>query len=181
MMDIHTIIQTRYNTHKNMRMDSIGDNVLNELSTPFCQLLWLFVGLNPESLQYGDMLGGFLYKPEGRIFTFRYHIHRPKQKYATLSNKMTDLTEIVEKTYNIEGKSVTMHEETPTEFGQRAFWLNTPMSALEGDDEKHLRHFMTCITKYSREQDFCHRLRKTDKKHIAYMDAYEERIRNYVR
>lgn len=43
-----------------------------------------------------------------------------------------------------------------------------------GDDEKHLRHLMTCITKYSREQDFCRRLKKTDKKRIAYVTSYEE-------
>lgn len=168
MMDIHAIIQTRYDVHKNMKMDSVDNDVLNELSTPFCQLLWLSIGLNPESMQYGDMLGGFLYKPESRIFTFWYHIHEPNQKYANLSNKMTSISEIVEKTYQLSNKSITTNVEIPTTFGYRAFRLNTPMSALENDDEKHLRHLMTCITKYSREQDFCRRLRKTDKKHLTY-------------
>lgn len=181
MMDTHAIIQTRYDVHKNMKMDSVDNDVLNELSTPFCQLLWLSVGLNPESSQYGDMLGGFLYKPDGRIFTFRYHIHEPNQKYANLSNKMTTISEIVEQTYHLSNKSITMNEEIPTAFGHRAFWVNTPMSALESDDEKHLRHLMTCITKYSREQDFCRRLRKTDKKRIAYVTAYEERMKIHVK
>ena len=169
MMDIHAIIQTRYESHRHMMMDSVDSDVLNELSTPFCQLLWLSIGLNPESMQYGDMLGGFLYKPEGRIFTFRYHIHKPKQKYANLSNRMTDLAEIVKKTYNFYGKDITLQEEMPTTFGQRAFWLHTPMSALESDDEKHLRQIMTNITQYSREQEFCRRLQKTDKKHLTYL------------
>lgn len=169
MMDIHAIIQTRYESHRHMMMDSVDSDVLSELSTPFCQLLWLSIGLNPESMQYGDMLGGFLYKPEGRIFTFRYHIHKPKQKYANLSNRMTDLAEIVKKTYNFHGKDITLQEEMPTTFGQRAFWLHTPMSALESDDEKHLRQIMTSITQYSREQEFCRRLQKTDKKHLIYL------------
>lgn len=169
MMDIHAIIQTRYESHRHMMMDSVDSDVLSELSTPFCQLLWLSIGLNPESMQYGDMLGGFLYKPEGRIFTFRYHIHKPKQKYANLSNRMTDLAEIVKKTYNVYGKDITLQEEMPTTFGQRAFWLHTPMSALESDDEKHLRQIMTNITQYSREQEFCRRLQKTDKKHLIYL------------
>lgn len=90
---------------------------------------------------------------------------------------MTDLAEIVKKTYNFYGKDITLQKEIPTTFGQRAFWLHTPMSALESDDEKHLRHLMTCITKYSREQDFCRRLRKTDKKRIAYVTAYVERMK----
>ena len=181
MMDTHAIIQTRYNAHKSMKMDLLDNEVLNNISTPFCQLLWLSVGLNPESSQYGNMLGGFLYKPEGRIFTFRYHIHEPNQKYASLSNKMTSISEIVEKTYHLGDKSITTDGEIPTTFGHRAFWINTPMSALKSDDEKHLRHLMTCITKYSREQDFCRRLRKTDKKHINYVAAQEERIESYVK
>lgn len=168
MMDIHAIIQTYYNAHKSMKMDLLDNTVLDSISTPFCQLLWLSIGLNPESMQYGDMLGGFLYKPEGRIFTFRYHIHKPKQKYANLSNRMTSISEIVEKTYQLSNKSITTNVEIPTTFGYRAFQLNTPMSALENDDEKHLRQIMTSITQYSREQEFCRRLRKTDKKHLTY-------------
>lgn len=39
---------------------------------------------------------------------------------------------------------------------------------IEYDDEKHLRQIMTSITQYSREQEFCRRLRKTDKKHLTY-------------
>ena len=42
-MNTHAIIQTRYDVHKNMKMDSVDNDVLNELSTPFCQLLWLSV------------------------------------------------------------------------------------------------------------------------------------------
>lgn len=115
-------------------------------------------------------------KPDNRIFAFRYHIHRPNQGSSNLSNKMTDLSEIVEKTYKISGEEITITEHVTTGFGHRAFWLHTPMSALESDDEKQLRHLMNYITRYSREQDFCRRLRKTDKKHVAYMSQFHDMV-----
>lgn len=145
-MDINAIIQRNYESCKDMKMDPVDNTELVRMSTPFCQLLWLSIGLNPESVQYGDMLGGFLYKPDNRIFAFRYHIHRPNQGSSNLSNKMTDLSEIVEKTYKISG------------------------------EEKQLRHLMNYITRYSREQDFCRRLRKTDKKHVAYMSQFHDMV-----
>lgn len=175
-MDINTIIQRNYESCKDMKMDPVDNTELVRMSTPFCQLLWLSIGLNPESVQYGDMLGGFLYKPNNRIFAFRYHIHRPNQGSSNLSNKMTDLSEIVEKTYKISGEEITITEHVTTGFGHRAFWLHTPMSALESDDEKQLRHLMNYITRYSREQDFCRRLRKTDKKHVAYMSQFHDMV-----
>lgn len=158
MLDISEITLLHCSGNAKLHMEQVDESTLNRISTPFCQLLWLHIGINPNSLQYGDMLGGFLYKPENRIFSFRFHIHRPNQKYASLSNKMTVLEEIVERIYHIDDKDISWWISIPTSFGHRAFWLYTPMSKLENNDDKHLRHLMTNITKYSREMDLCKKL-----------------------
>ena len=40
------------------------------------------------------MKGVFAYK-DGRIFEFTWHIHEPKQKFAHLSNQMTEIQEVI--------------------------------------------------------------------------------------
>lgn len=63
----------------------------SEISTDNCRMLWLNAGFKPKCSQYGNMLGGFLYVPTGKIYNFRFHIHEPGQKIASLSNRMTSI------------------------------------------------------------------------------------------
>ena len=58
-------------------------------------------------------------------------------------------------------------DEEATDFGERAFWLNTPLNTL-----KNLRVFINKLTEYSRKHDFCKQLRKTDKTHLEYLKEY---------
>lgn len=181
MLNVSEITHLYSNGNTKLNMQQVDESTLNKISTPFCQLLWLHLGMNPNSLQYGDMLGGFLYKPENRIFSFRFHIHRPNQKDASLSNRMTVLDEFIEKIYHIGDKDIPWWISGPTSFGCQAFLLYTPMSKLENDDDKHLRHLMMNITKYSRKMDLCKKLRKTDRAHLEYLKEEDEQRRKYLK
>ena len=148
-----------------MKMDNIHcDEISDKISSDHCKIICLFLGRNPKSNQYGDMIGFFEYI-DGRIFRFRFHVHKPNQKYAQLSNKMTNIEMIVEHNYpELNDIHYTVKD---TDFGVKAFWNNTPTSSLENED-LDLRQLMQNLTKYSRKHNLCNKLRKTDKEHIAY-------------
>ena len=71
-----------------------------------------------------------------------------------------------------EGVAITVFfDEEATDFGERAFWLNTPLNTLKNEDYD-LRVFINKLTEYSRKHDFCKKLRKTDKPRLEYLKEY---------
>lgn len=65
----------------------------SELSTDDCKMLRLYIVNNPESYMFGAMYGIFEY--EGDIYQFTWHIHEPKQRLASLSNRMTNIKQLI--------------------------------------------------------------------------------------
>ena len=120
--------------------------------------------LNLSQNYYGQMVGAFIYLSTNEIYTFEYFIHRPKQTSPALSNKMKAINKVSKKHLK---KDIYYFDEEATDFGERAFWLNTPLNTL-----KNLRVFINKLTEYSRKHDFCKQLRKTDKTHLEYLKEY---------
>lgn len=149
-----------------LKMNLLSESDCTDISTDNCQVLIAAVGLNPTSNQYGELLGIFQYK-KANIYQFWYHIHRPNQKTSKLSNKMTNLDELKEMIYQIDGKNMTFVEPKPTTFGQKAFLEYIQPKDLSGEDFD-LHMLMKNITAYSRLQDYCKQLRKTDKQYLEY-------------
>ena len=169
--NMETLIKQYNEDNKALNMISVQDSDKETISTENCKLLWLHVALDPNSSQYGYILGGFLYIPTDQVFAFRYHIHRPNQKYASLSNRMMTIEEMFEKTESINGDEYIFFERHQVGFGQRAFWINTPDDILKTNEEKDLRKLIRNITAYSRKMDFCKKLRKIDKKHVEWLQS----------
>lgn len=132
----------------------------NELSTSDITVTSAFLGKNPRSPMYGKIIGFF--DKNNRTYKFTYNVHKPNSRNPHLSNKMTDLEEII----TINGRPDTID----TEFGNKAFWDYTSLEHLKliGDTDAYvLRKLMNKITKYSRRHDLCKSFRKTDKEAIA--------------
>lgn len=119
---------------------------------------------NPESYMFGKMYGIFEY--EGNIYKFTWHIHEPKQKFASLSNRMTNIEQfIVKRKDDFEFVSTTM-----TKTGHRAFWINTPDNYLDGFDLS-LRKLMKSIKAYAVSEQLCKQIKKFDNKHLKWIDT----------
>lgn len=149
-------------TGSQLKMTSI--EYVRMFSTNDIKVHRMYIGLNPESSQYGDMIGIIEY--QNRFYRFRFHIHRPNQGSPHLSNKMTCLDSIhVQKIHDID--FVYYSKEA---FGEAAFWTYMPLETLKqiNDGSYELRLFMQKLIEYSRREKLCQRLRKTDKQHIAY-------------
>lgn len=136
-----------------------------QLTTNACKMLRMFIGFDPCSYGYGQIYGVFKYKDD-RIFGFKWNIHRPKQKYASLSNRMTDIFE-----YSIAQKYdfPFVNREEFTEFGAEAFWINTPTKSLTGEDYD-LRILMQTIKKWAVKEQLCKKIRKSDKKYMNWQN-----------
>lgn len=163
---IKDIIKHYNDSNTKMKMDSVTQNDLSIISTSNCKLLWLHIGINIYSSQYGQILGGFLYIPTNSIYKFRYNVHKPNQKYSCLSNKMISISQITEKTYYANNANITLLEEQDTNFAKQAFWLHTPYNTLN-KEEKDLKDLMINITTYSRSKNLCALFRKLDKKYLS--------------
>lgn len=163
---IKEIIKQYNDSNTKMKMDNITQNDLSIISTSNCKLLWCHIGINIYSSQYGQILGGFLYIPTNSIYKFRYNVHKPNQKCSCLSNKMTNITEIIEKTCCINNTNITLLEEQDTNFAKQAFWLHTPYNTLN-KEEKDLKDLINNITIYSRSKNLCALFRKLDKKYLS--------------
>lgn len=165
--DIKEFIKEKNKCYEELKMTLIND--INELSTDKCEVLCCAIGLNYISSQYGDILGAFKYI-DGRIFGFRFHVHKPHQKYADLSNKMVYLENVV-KVFDKRYNDYYFDEKTPlTVFGINAFDSSYPFNELN-DESKSLRNLIKSITNYSRKNDYCGMLRKSDKNRIKYLSA----------
>ena len=164
---IQEYIIFRKRTYKSLKLTEIKD--LNRLSTNNITVICAGIGLNIESSQYGDILGSFIYEDE--IYEFRFHVHKPYQKYAQLSNKMTNVEHILinyMRMPNIDEEimyTCTDSESTPFSM---AFWQGTPLSSLSGPNYD-MRILMNKIIAYSRAKNYCDMLRKTDRKRTKYM------------
>lgn len=162
---IETAIKIHNKTAESLHMTPIN---FTEISTKQCKMLWLNAGFEPKCSQYGSMIGGFLYVPTDKIYSFRFHIHKPNQKFASLSNRMISIEEICEEIIELSDGPFIDIKCKPTIFGYKAFWLHTPTDTLENQEDRDLRQLMQSITVYSRKMQFCQKLRKTDKKRLKY-------------
>lgn len=138
---------------KEIMRQMLMEEIMDDLSTGEIRMLYAFIALNPKSSQYGDMLGAFSYKDT--VCVFRFHVHRPKQKFPSLSNRMTDCRMI----YTKERFGLVHYEEDENCPYLKAFWQNTPDSRLD-ENSLAIRQFVENITDYSRRKDFCGQLRK---------------------
>lgn len=124
-------------------------------------MLRLYIGKNPKSHMYGKMIGFFRYQ-DGKTYKFTWHVHKPKQKYASLSNRMTDIEEIL----SSDDDGCMKHIETG--FGNKAFWLHTPIDTLSNEDYD-LRILMQNIKQWAVKEKLCKSFYKTDKLHTAWL------------
>lgn len=130
-----------------------------ELSTYEMRVTEAFIGMNPKSYQYGHIIGFFTYR--GQNYEFRFHVHTPGQKLASLSNKMVNVDEVV----SSEEYGMVFSECETTTMGCMAFWKDTPKDYLKERDEDsyQLRLLMEQITAFSRKHGLCKEFRKLDK------------------
>lgn len=166
-IQINTFVNMKKNDLKHLLMEEIPD----DLSTNECQVLYTFIGLNPKSTQYGDIIGAFQYK--GDVYTFRFHVHSPKQGSASLSNRMTNYAKVGIRTFR--DMEFLEEKREDSRFSQ-AFWVNTPDKYLDADNLA-MRLLMKNICDYSRSKDFCKQLRKTDETHNKIMELLYEHIK----
>lgn len=143
----------------------------SELSTDDCKMLRLYVANNPENYMFGKMYGIFEY--EGDIYQFTWHIHEPKQRFASLSNRMTNIEQFIVKRKNdVEFISTTMAKA-----GHKAFRLYTPDNYLDGFDLS-LRKLMKSIKMYAISEQLCKQIKQFDRKHLEWKDKQENRNRS---
>lgn len=149
---------------KRVCLSMLMEEITEDISTDTCKVLYAFAGLNPKSSQYGYILGAFRYVIDDSIHVFRFHIHRPKQEFAVLSNHMTDCRQIIKRT----SYGVTLYEDhTELCLGPEAFYLNWPDKYLD-ENNLALRNLMKSIRDYSRNKNLCKVLRKTDRAYLNY-------------
>lgn len=133
----------------------------SNLSTEDCKMLRLYIANDPESYMFGKMYGIFKY--EGDIYKFTWHIHEPKQKFASLSNRMTNIEQLIVKQKD-ESEFVST---AMTKTGYMAFWINTPDNYLDGFDLS-LRKLMKNIKAYAVSEQLCKQIKKFDHKHLKW-------------
>lgn len=151
-----------------MLMTPIHDTT--PMETDKIKLQFAFIGKNIESPFYGRIIGGFEY--ENKLYQFDFHIHHPKQKHPELSNKMTNISEIVVNKYF--GYEIVEYKDTT--FGQRAFWSFVPLKELktEHPDAYELRLLMKVITQYSHDNNFCKYFRKLDRQAVKVNPIWKD-------
>ena len=142
----------------------------SRLSTDDCEMLRLYIAENPESYKFGKMYGVF--KHENELYKFTWHIHEPKQRFSSLSNRMTNFEKIIVKCD--EKHDFRYVVSRPSNSGHRAFWINTPDDTLEGFD-LHLRKLMRNLKTYAVSEQLCKRIRKFDKKHLDWCEEIERK------
>ena len=129
------------------------------IQTDGIKILYFAVCLEPESPAYGRALGTFQYGDD--IYQFHYNIHTPSSKGPHRSNQMQSIEKVVIKEYRTGGKDLKYEE---TAFGQRAFWMHTPMSMLN-EKEQALRRLMKGLQAYVRRQKWMSKLHHLDAAH----------------
>lgn len=167
---IKEYLADRKSAGKNLKLTEITD--IDKLSTNKCQVIYMAIGLDIQSTQYGEILGSFIYKPTNEVYQFRFHVHRPKQQHASLSNQMTNIEQVIFEEISIpDSKEMFLDFKIAyTDFGKMAFWKATPTSTLTGT-HYDLRILIRNIQVYSQRKKYCYTLRKTDAKRLAYLDS----------
>ncbi len=152
--------------HEDFAMDALPTE---ELHTDNMRVLCAYIGKNPECQMYGKIIGLMTYK--NAIYKFHFHVHRPHQKHASLSNRMESICKVTSET--VCGEEFIAYENT--NMGNMAFWLHTPLDYLKTKDADsyELRKLMLNITAYSRKQDFCKHFRKTDSEALKVNSLFQ--------
>ena len=151
------ILETYKSDHDLLGLSAVD---CGSILTDDCKMLQLYIGDNPESYSFGKMYGCFEYNND--LYSFSWHIHEPNQKFASLSNRMTNFSKLVVKTRNFNYVAEEMADS-----GHKAFWLYTPDSYLDGFDLS-LRLFMKKIKEYAVSEQLCKKIRKLDQKHLIW-------------
>lgn len=141
----------------------------SHLSTDDCKMLRLYIAMDYASYMFGHMYGFFSY--ENQIYEFTWHIHEPKQKYAHLSNQMTNIEQIVLK-HDLKYDFDYITKLSPKS-GHMAFHLYTPDSSLTGFDLS-LRKLMKSIKAWSVREQLCKQIRRFDNKHLKWRIEQEK-------
>lgn len=113
--------------------------------------------MDPMSPLYGKLIGYFT-APGGACYKFWFRIHEPG---GARENEMMCLWEAKETTF----EGCPDLEEEDTGFGRIAFWDDTSMDYLKKQhDRSHwmLRGLMENLERYSRKNNLCSRLRRSD-------------------
>ena len=156
LKEIESIIDTLKSKNKAKQIDC------KSLSTDKCKMLWLILCDNPNSYSFGKMYGYFEY--ENQIYKFTWHIHKPNQRIASLSNRMTSFGRMS----MADDYGIRHIAKKPSETGHKAFWLYTPDSMLNGFDYD-LRQLMHSIKVYAVKEQLCKHIRKFDKQYLRFM------------
>ena len=135
----------------------------NKLSTGDCKMLRLYIADNPENYAFGNMYGIFEYEDD--LYKFTWHIHEPKQKFASLSNRMTNIERLIVR----HKAGYEFVSETIIDSGHKAFWINTPDDYLDGFDLS-LRKLMKNIKAYAVANQFCKHIKTFDSKHLEWLE-----------
>ena len=148
----------------------IPKGVIEGIDTDFVvNNVWF--GQNPKSHLYGKIVCEFKYKSHN--YTLYFHVHRPKQKYSCLSNKPESIMEVLHKSETIHGETFSYSESVDTSFGFKAFWGHTPIDCL--DPESYMvRLLINNIIAYSRRNNLCKQLRKTDAQALRLNAMFRE-------
>lgn len=120
------------------------------------EILKAYLGWEPRKLCFGQIIAILKYK--NRLFKVRFHVWREFQPTA-LANRMTEIEELVSKTRMDD----LYLEAIPTDFGHKAFWLNTPDSQLD-EESLALRSVSKALKAYSVSKQLCKKLRKKQRK-----------------
>lgn len=145
------------------------------LSTEDIKVHRVYIGLNTDTYAYGTMTGIIEYKDN--FYRFHFHIHKPCQGSPHLSNKMSELEGIkITEKYGIQ-----FVKTTELTWGYQAFWDHTPLDYLKTYDNGsyELRLLMNNIIAYSRKEQYCQKLRKTDKKHLKWLAKVDAEMAAY--
>lgn len=149
--------------------EEISQKPCKELSTDDCRMLRLYIADDPESHAFGEMHGIFEY--EGDIYKFTWHIHKPKQGAATLSNRMTDI-----KRLTVERKDgLALVSTSRTENGHDAFLTFVSDTELNEFDLS-LRRLMRRIKAYAVSEELCKRIRKLDNQHLKWLKKQQKSV-----
>ena len=135
----------------------------------FYSIHFLYLCDNPNSYSFGKMYGYF--ECENQIYKFTWHIHELNQRIASLSNRMASF----ERMSMSDDYGIRHIVKEQSETGHKAFRLYTPDSMLDGFDYD-LRQLMHSIKAYAVKEQLCKHIRKSDAKHIKFMNTMERVI-----
>lgn len=151
-VDIERLTATQYpDNYLGMQQIQVPQNEGQSI-----EILKAYLGWKPGKPCFGQIIAILKYK--NRLFKVRFHVWKESQP-AALANHMTEIEELVPKTC----MDQLYLEAIPTDFGHKAFWLNTPDSQLD-EESLALRSVSKALKAYSVSKQLCKKLREKQRK-----------------